>query len=182
MGEPKPHPPVKLICGMISAHKELFDKAASLLQERFGPIDLKSHVIPFNFTDYYAEEMGENLRRIFLSFQKLIRPEDLVEIKLQTNQFERKFLYPGTERRMINLDPGYVAAGKLILATTKDHSHRVYLGKGIFAEATLRYYKGSFRPWEWTYPDYRTEEYIQIFNQIRRIYMKQLRDMREEMG
>ncbi|MCD6506047.1 DUF4416 family protein [Candidatus Poribacteria bacterium] len=181
MGEPKPHPPVKLICGMISAHKELFDKAASLLQEKFGSIDLKSYIIPFNFTDYYAEEMGENLKRIFISFQKLIWPEDLAEIKLQTNQLERKFLYPGTERRMINLDPGYVAAGKLVLATTKDHSHRVYLGKGIFAEATLRYYKGSFRPWEWTYPDYRTEEYIQIFNQIRKIYMRQLREIRGEM-
>jgi hypothetical protein len=162
---------------MISAYERLFEEATSVLQERFGPVDLKSHIIPFDFTDYYREEMGEGLKRIFISFRQLILPEEIVEIKLHTNRIEEKFLYPGTRNRMINLDPGYIAAGKLVLATTKDHAHRVYLGKGIFAEATLRFFKGSFRPWEWTYPDYRTDEYIRIFNRIRRIYMQQIREL-----
>lgn len=177
MGKPRRHPPVKLICGMISAHEELFEKASRLLQERFGEIDLKSEVMPFDHTDYYAKEMGEGLKRLFVSFSRLIPPESLAEIKLFTNGIESMFLKPGTENRMINLDPGYVAPNKLVLATTKDYAHRIYLGKGIFAEVTLKFYNGSFRPWEWTYPDYRTEGYIEFFNRVRRIYLDQLRSM-----
>ena len=91
-------------------------------------------------------------------------------------ELEEQFFFKDTKNRRINLDPGYVSASKMVLASTKDHAHRIYLGKGIFAEITLRYYQKTFQPWEWTYPDYRTQEYIDLFNQIRKIYMQQLRE------
>ena len=94
-------------------------------------------------------------------------------MKLFTNNLEQEFTSQG--KRQINLDPGYIDLSKLVLATTKNHQHRLYLGQGIFAEVTLRFVRKSFRPWEWTYPDYRTDHYIRFFNQVRQTYLEQLR-------
>ncbi|MYE91439.1 DUF4416 family protein, partial [Candidatus Poribacteria bacterium] len=77
--------------------------------------------------------------------------------------------------RTVKLHPAYKSAAKLVLASTKDHAHRIYLQDGIYAEITLKFYRKTFQPWEWTYPDYRTPAYIDIFNHIRRIYMEQLK-------
>lgn len=175
MGEIKKHPPVKLITGMITADANLFSSVEIPLSRKFGPVDFRSDAMPFDYTHYYAKEMGEHLLRKFLSFERLIQPEEIVEIKYLTNDLEKNFLYPCTDRRQINLDPGYVSAAKLVLASTKDHIHRIYLGNGIYAESTLRMERKTFRSWQWTYPDFRSEKYIQIFNEIRRIYMEQLR-------
>lgn len=166
--------PVKLILGMISQKESLFKEAAKEFELRFGPIDFTSQVIPFVFTNYYKEEMGENLSRQFVSFKKLILPEKLVEIKLFSNQIEDRFSFQG--KRRINLDPGYICEGKLILATTKDQQHRIYIGQGIFEEITLKYKDKTFQPWEWTYPDYRSKKYIEIFGEIRDIYVGQLKE------
>jgi len=174
MGESKGHPPVKLIVGMFTAQPELFDVAEARLSAEFGPTDYESEVLPFDTTTYYAAEFGENLHRKFVSFAELIEPGELAGIKLFTNALEMELAAGG--KRRINLDPGYLSLVKLVLATTKDWQHRIYLGRGIFAEVTLRFQKGSFRPWEWTYPDYRSQEYISIFNHIRWIYREQLRE------
>ena len=176
MGETKGHPPVKLIMGMIAADANIFSSVEALLSQKFGHVDFWSDDIPFNYTDYYTKEMGPNLVRKFVGFEKLIQPEEIVEIKIFTNSLEERLFYPNTRRRRVNLDPGYVSAAKLVLASTKDHIHRIYLRDGIYAEITLRMEKKTFRPWQWTYPDYRSEEYIGIFNEIRRIYMEQLRN------
>lgn len=176
MGEIKKHPPVKLIMGMIAADADLFPSVEALLSQKFGRVDFSSDVMPFDYTDYYIKEMGADLTRKFVSFEKLIQPEKIVEIKYVTNELEKEFLHPDSSRRQVNLDPGYVSAAKLVLASTKDHIHRIYLRNGIYAEITLRMENKSFRAWQWTYPDYRSEEYIGIFNEIRRIYMEQLRN------
>ncbi|MDQ1318216.1 MAG: hypothetical protein QG588_1873, partial [Candidatus Poribacteria bacterium] len=105
-----------------------------------------------------------------------IQPEEIVEIKYFTNDVEKEFLLDGSSKRQINLDPGYITPAKLILASTKDHIHRIYLRDGIYAEITLQMEGGTFRPWQWTYPDYRSEGYIKIFNEIRELYMQQLRN------
>ena len=175
MGEIKGHPPVKLIMGMIAADARLFPPVEASLFQRFGAADFWSEVMPFDYTDYYIREMGADLLRKFIAFEKLIQPEEMAEIKYFTNDLEKEFLYPDTDRRRVNLDPGYISAAKLVLASTKDHIHRLYLRDGIYAETTLRMEKGTFRAWQWTYPDYRSEKYINIFNEIRRIYMDQLR-------
>ncbi len=176
VSEAKEHNPVKLVIGMFTNRLELFQETLKVLGKRFGLVDYESPLLPFDKTDYYEEEFGKDLKRKFYSFKKLIRAEDLAKIKIFTNTLEKKFSEGG--KRAINLDPGYLAPAKLVLATTKDYQHRIYYGKGIYGEVTLRYKKGSFIPWEWTYPDYRTKEYIGIFNHhIRKIYMKQLKNI-----
>jgi len=176
MGEIRKHPPVKLIVGMIGIDENIFSSAEESLSAKFGIIDFQSDIYPFIYTNYYIKEMGTNLLRKFIAFERLIQPEKIVEIKLFTNELEKEFLFSGTNNRKINLDPGYVTAAKLILASTKDHIHRIYLQNGIFAEITLWVENKSFQPWQWTYPDYRSQEYIQIFNEIRQLYMSQLRN------
>ena len=173
MGEAKKHPPVKLVVGMISGGKPLFDAAQRELIAQFGPLDYESALVPWEFTDYYFRELGENLWRKFIAFQGLIDPLRLAEVKLFTNSLEGRFSEGG--KRKINLDPGYVDGAKFVLATTKDRDHRIYVGQGIFAEVTLHFRGKSFRAWEWTYPDYATPEYIAFFNQIRALYREQMK-------
>jgi len=173
MGEIKPPSLVKLIVSMISAREDLFKKAKEEMEQKFGPVDFQSPLLPFTYTRYYEDEMGKNLKRKFFSFFSLIDPEEIAEVKLFTNELEQSFLYPNSKRRCINIDPGYLSSSKLVLVTTKNYAHRIYLGKGIYAEVTLRYEGKGFKPWEWTYPDYRSEAYLQIFQEIRKIYRGQ---------
>ncbi|MBU4561509.1 DUF4416 family protein [bacterium] len=173
MSKAKGHKPAKLIVGMFTNRLGLFEEALKVLEKKYGPVDYKSPLLPFDKTDYYKEEFGKDLKRKFYSFKKLIEAEDLPKVKIFANNLEKKLSEKGN--RSINLDPGYLTPAKLVLATTKDYQHRIYYGKGIYGEVTLRYKKKSFIPWEWTYPDYRTEEYIEIFNHIRKIYMEQLK-------
>jgi len=165
MGIPTKHEPVKLIIGLI-AREDLFDKIEKILSRKFGTVDFKSEILDFKFTDYYEQEMGTDLKRRFLSFKRNIVPRDLSWIKLYTNRIEKKFSKSNGLRK-VNIDPGYLTLSKLVLATTKDYQHRLYLDKGIYAEVTLRFKAKSFTIWEWTYPDYRTPAYINIFNHIR---------------
>jgi hypothetical protein len=173
MGQIKEPKPVKLISSLFTADLELFEAARDRLSEAFGPADYESDLLPFDHTSYYAAEFGEGLRRKIVAFAGLIDPGRLAEIKRLTNDLEMGWAKEG--KRRINLDPGYVSLAKLVLATTKNHGHRIYLGQGIYAEVTLGYRKKTFRPWEWTYPDYASPPYIAIFNRIRELYLMQLR-------
>lgn len=175
MGKVKEPLPVKLVVGMISGEESLFEQAEKKLTQEFGLVDFTSSPLPFNCTDYYEKKMQINLKRKFISFASLIDPAKIVEIKLFTNQLEENFLYPHSKQRRLNLDPGYITLAKLVLATSKNFQHRIYLRKGIYAEITLRYKRGKgFTCWEWTYPDYRSKEYIEIFNHLREIYCHQV--------
>jgi hypothetical protein len=170
MGQIKKHIPVKLFVGIITlAQPRLLNRAKKTLEKKFGRIDAESDIWNFDFTDYYQREMGKNLVRQFVSFKKLIDPGRLAHIKTSTNKIEEFFCRKNGTRR-VNLDPGYITQSSLVLATTKAFGHRIYLGKGIFAEVTLRYQKGDFLPHEWTYPDYRTDKYRNFFKKIRKIY------------
>jgi len=181
---------VKLIIGFIFKEEGILSKAESILKRLFGKIDFESQTLAFTHTNYYEAEFGKNLKRKFISFQNLIPPQNLPKIKITTNTIEKKLSKKGL--RSINIDPGYLDMAKLILASTKDYKHRIYLDKGIYAETTLFYQNKSFAPleipkhsegktrfltgftsWEWTYPDYKTADYIRVFNQIREIYAKQ---------
>ena len=167
---------VYLIVGLLSAWPDLFARAQERLSARFGPVLRESEIVPFDFTDYYSPEMGEDLLRKFLAFERPIPPADLPEIKLWTNDLEKSFA--GSEfpvPRPVNIDPGYVTPAKLVLATTKDYGHRIYLDLGICAEVTLTYTKGAFRPMPWTYPDYRTEAYREFFESVRTDILEQER-------
>lgn len=168
MGKVKKYNSVKFIIGFIYQDEAIFIQARNKLLRRFGKIDFESCPLNFNCTKHYAQEMGIDLKRKFVSFSKLIPMSELYRIKLYTNRLESKFL--NLTHRLINIDPGYLDKAKLILASTKDYAHRIYLRKGIFAEVTLSYKGNSFSPCDWSYPDYRTKEYIDIFNQIRCLY------------
>jgi len=169
----KPHP-VKLISGIITSKPLLFNEIEKSLTKYFGPIDYRSRILDFNCTDYYKQEMGNDLKRRFFSFKKLIDPGKLSEIKLKTNKIELLFAKGSKSlKRSVNIDPGYVNDAKLVLASTKDYNHRLYVLKGIYQEITLTFQSSSFKPFEWTYPDYRTNDYIGIFNHIRELYMDQ---------
>jgi len=175
MGKIRKHNPVKLIVGFIFRKADALNKAKMILKKHFGKIDFESVTLDFNHTNYYEAELGKDLKRVFISFKKLISPRDLPKIKILTNKIEMKLSPNG--KRTVNIDPGYLELSKLVLASTKDFKHRLYCGSGIYAEVTLFYENKSFRPWEWTYPDYQSEEYIGIFNQIRESYATQLENI-----
>ncbi|MFB6290626.1 MAG: DUF4416 family protein [Candidatus Bipolaricaulia bacterium] len=176
MGKPSEPEPVKLFTGLLTSKPEILPKVEDHLSREFGPIDQESSLIPFDFTDYYRQEMGEDIKRKFLSFEELIYPGKLAGVKLLTNDLEDKFSENLTVdlSRPVNIDPGYVGLSKLVLATTKNYSHRVYIGEGVYAEVTLQYEDGDFKAQEWTYPDYRSEAYVEFFERVRNSYSKQL--------
>lgn len=173
MGKIKEPLPVKLIASIFTASGELLEEAKVRLVQEFGLVDYESELLSFDHTTYYAAEFGENLKRRFVAFEEFVHPGELAEIKLRTNALEMEWAVGG--KRRINIDPGYVSHSKLVLATTKNHAHRIYLGRGIYAEVTLHFRDGTFRGWPWTYPDYSSSPLIALFNQIRGLYVKQLR-------
>lgn len=165
--------PVKLIIGLIGNTPGILEKTKNILARKYGPIDLASTLCVFDLTDYYAKEMGKDLKRQFLSFEKLIPCERLVQIKLAANALEKKLsLKPSA--RDINIDPGYVSLSKLVLATTKSFVHRIYVQRGIFEEVTLYFKNNSFVAGSWTYPDYKSESHIMFFNKVRKTYYTQI--------
>jgi hypothetical protein len=164
--------PVKLIIGLIFKDEEFLKKTEGILRRHFKGIDYESPIIPFNYTDYYQKEFGIGLKKKFISFTKLIPSQQLAAVKVLTNKIETKLSQKNC--RKINIDPGYLTLAKLVLASTKDYSHRIHLDKGIFAEVTLVYQKNGFQPREWTYPDYRTAEYSRVFLEIRKLYAQQI--------
>lgn len=176
MGKIQPHPPVKLIAAITINDVNLWPTVRERLETEFSPIDSFLDWYDFTHTTYYESEMGANLKKRMVSFQDLIAPEALPEIKVRTNQLEEAFAVEG--RRRVNIDPGYVCSAKLVLATTKDYGHRLYLGQGIFGDVHLRYQRKTFQPQEWTYPDYREPQVIYFFEEVRKLYLTQLADYR----
>lgn len=163
----------KLFIGMLSPESGLLSACADILSAEYGPLDLESEIMPWEITDYYREEMGSGIRRKFIFFSTLIDPGSLPAVKRFTNAVEDRFAQPGPSgsRRRINLDPGYVTEAKVVLASTKDFAHRVYIGDGIYGEVTLRYSsrEHSFGILDHTYFDFRTEQYRLLFNRARDI-------------
>ena len=173
MGIPERPHKVKLIIGMLSNDIEAMKKAEAMLVRVFGVTDLESGLLDFTHSDYYTKEMGPGLKRKFLSYRKLLELKNIYKVKLTTNMLERKLMKAG--RRSVNIDPGYLDLAKLVLFSTKDYIHRIYLNGGIFAETTLFYKDKKFNAWPWTYPDYASDAYINIFNSIRGLYGEGLR-------
>jgi hypothetical protein len=132
-------------------------------------------VFQFKFTDYYYQEMGENILRVYFSFHRMIKRDELADVKLASNIFETKFA-DSQGRRKVNIDPGIVLPGNLTLATTKDSAHRIYIGKGIYAEITLIYEKGEYRSLPWTYPDYALKEIRHFFSEVRKQMLRQRKE------
>jgi hypothetical protein len=173
MSKPKPAQSVKLIFSILATEGELLNNTVATLSAAYGQPDFISAQTTFNYTDYYCPEMGENLIRRFMSMEKLIRPEELPDVKLATNDIEKKS--SRDNRRRVNIDPGYISQANLILATGKGYSHRPYLRDGIYADLTLIYQDKKFSSLPWTYPDYADEKQLLMLSKIRSKYLLQLK-------
>jgi hypothetical protein len=173
MSKPTPALPVKLIFSVLATEVELLNNTVAVLSAAYGQPDFISAQTSFDYTDYYCPEMGESLMRRFMSMEKLIRPEILPDVKLATNEVEKKSARDN--RRRINIDPGYISQAHLILATGKGYAHRPYLRDGIYADLTLFYQDKKFCSLPWTYPDYADEKQLLMLGNIRSKYLLQLK-------
>jgi hypothetical protein len=177
MSDAKPAEAVKLIASLFSGDGHLLSEALRALSEKYGKADFISAPVSFHYTDYYEKEFGGPLIRRFVTFEQLIRPESLPEVKLWTNSLERKLSAEG--KRRVNVDPGYLARAHLILATGKGFAHRPYLRDGIYADLTLVYRDRQFHPLPWTYPDYAGGEIMGMLTRIREKYVLRMKENRQ---
>lgn len=180
MGIIKDVPPSSLIAGITFSESADIEAVTGELEKSFGSIELRSPVFDFVMTDYYEKEMGSDLKKVFFSFSPIFDIALLPDVKLKTNSIELVHAEISGDiiKRRVNIDPGYITLSKLILASTKDYSHRVYIGRGIFGEYTLRFIQGEFRPCETTYPDYQTQLSLKFFNDARTILKEKIDSLR----
>lgn len=178
MWDLRPPKPVKLIIGILAANEDALSRAGGAIETRFGAIDLKSNAWPFTQTEYYKDETGPDILRQFVSIDKLIDPGRLADIKHRTNDLEIQLARQLALDlpRPVNLDPGIIEPSKLVLATTKNYSHRTYIGNKMYAEVTLIYDKGCWKHFDYTYPDYRQKSYHDFFSKVRGRLVEQLRE------
>ncbi len=169
MGNPQPPHQVLLVMAAFSRHAEGLAWAKETAERHLGPVALTSPNFDFNQTDYYTVSMGTNLKKVFYAFETLVDPAELPKVKRMANGWEDEYGRMGTcpEARPLNLDPGYITEAKLVLASTKDHAHRLYLQSGIYGEVTLYYQHRQWRCHPWTFPDYQTADYHSFFERCR---------------
>jgi hypothetical protein len=163
--------PVELILGVIFRDPGLLEPLEARLARGLGRIELRSDLYDFDVTDYYAEEMGSALKRIFYSFTDMISPDTIVDVKRTTDGIEGEFARDG--KRRVNLDPGYMDFYKLVLASNKYLGQKVYLGKGVYADPTL-YYDRGWKPYDWGFPDFKDGRYDAFLTEVRRRYKAKL--------
>ncbi len=173
MSTPGPPLPVKPVASLFLAREDLGPVVINRLAEYFGPPDLVGPWWPFDATQYYVPEMGPHLGRRLVSFLHLANPARLADWKVYTNGVETEFSLGG--RRLLNLDPGYVAKERLVLATGKNYSHRIYLDQGIFSDLTLVFGRDGYQPLPWSYPDYAQGELPALLGLVRKKYLWQLK-------
>jgi hypothetical protein len=164
--------PVELVVGVIFRDADLLEEVQRELEACFGVIELRSTIFDFDATDYYAPEMGPNLKRAFYAFRDLMAPDEIVEAKLSTNRIESVLSRDG--RRRVNLDPGYMDFYKFVLASVKFLGQKVYLGKGVYADPTLYYDKG-WKPYDWGFPDFKSGRYDAFLISVRDSYKQKVR-------
>jgi len=166
--------PVKLMIALMAQNKKLIAQGRIMLGTEFGDLDSESEFYPFSFSAYYQKEMGVELIKQFISFKDHVNPGALASIKHITNEVEQDIQRPDDQPgRGINLDPGYINGAQLVLATTKNYSHRLYLDQGIYGEVTLIFRKGNFQSLPWTYPDYKTDLAYAYFKSVRQLFLTQ---------
>ena len=172
----------KLIIGIIYPTDELYDIIINTLTEKFGPIDDMTEEFSFSeeFSTYYDDEIGGEARRKILSFEALVDPAEQAAIKTFTNEFEASFSEGG--KRKINIDPGFLSHGRLMLATTKKTGFRIPLSDGIYTELTLFYARGAWQKLPWTYRDYQSQRVQSFLTKVRKKYLCQRKELTESEG
>lgn len=170
--------PARAVLSVLSARwDEFWTGLRPRLEDLFGPVDYESEPIPFIQTGYYDRELGTPITRRILSFERLLDMDALAEAKLATNALEKEWERDG--RRLFNLDPGYITQERLVLATGKNFSHRVYLSRGIWADLTLIFHGGDWFDLPWTFPDYATSEIKAHLTRLREMYKASLKNLKK---
>lgn len=169
--------PVKPLVSLIFAQPALETTVFRCLADVLGPPDMVSGWLSFQQTHYYEPEMGPDLQRRLAVFLHLADPVELCHWKAWTNALESRLSLGG--RRVVNIDPGYISRERLVLATGKNYTHRLYLGQGLYGDLSLIYQKSAWQPLAWTYPDYASPEFLDFFAQARKKYLWQLRCLGE---
>lgn len=162
LGEPTQ---VKFFFSTLYNHKKLLkDEVLSFFKDK--DLVLKEFTPSFNpLFQYYSREMGEDLHRIVLYTESTYKRELLVDYKLWATRVEQENSIDN--KRLVNIDVGYIAKEQVLLATGKPYSHRIYLNNGVYAELVYFFKEKSFQIVPWTYPDYQNPEKIEFFNKIR---------------
>ena len=174
MGTAREPKPAKYFVALLTSDNNLLTAVETDLSSVLGEIDGRSETVSWTASNFYEKEMGPGLLRRFVACADLRSPQDMAAIKLRTQQIEDTYRTANSNRR-INLDPGYLDAYKVVLASTKNASQRIYLNSGIYAEATLLYYDGAFHGLEYTYRDYLWPDTLTFLAQLRARYLTQLR-------
>ncbi|HIF30974.1 MAG TPA: DUF4416 family protein [Planctomycetaceae bacterium] len=176
MGDVKQIVSVLRFATVFSRHAELFEWAVGEMSQSWGPLAVEGEPFPFDYTSYYEGTMGKGIVKRFYAFEVLVDPSELADWKKESNAWEVACADRFPECRPLNIDPGYITEAKLVLATTKDRDHRIYLRDGIFAEVTLFFHRGSWQTRPWTYPDYADSANIPFFERCRGYLRKRLRE------
>lgn len=179
MGKTEQPVPALLFAGVLYNDDNCLSAAKKTLIENYGNCILEIPSFPWSYSKYYNEELGTNIMRTFMFFEKLISPEKIIDIKLQTNQIEESL--SEKSKRKVNIDPGYLTLSNIVLATTKNYSHRIYLGKGIYGEVTLIYKNNTYSPYIFTYQDYQDTKSIEMFLEARK-YLKDILSAKKQQG
>jgi hypothetical protein len=173
--------PVVRFCALITRHDSARQWAIEQIAESWGAVQVTSVEIPFEAGGFYTPTMGQELKKTLVAFGEFADPADLAGWKHQTNAWEATCAagssYP--DQRPLNLDPGYMTQAKLVLATTKDRDHRIYLRDGMFAEVTLNYVGKCWQHHRWSYPSYRTEGVAKFAAECRQRLRQHLRETRQ---
>ncbi len=177
MGKAVQPEPVKLVTGILASDSRILQEVCTAMENRLGPVDYMSKAFDFDLTDYYEKEMGKKLQRWFWSFENLIDPGLLPEIKIFTNHLENTFCCEQAKRR-VNLDPGYLDFYKFVLASVKARAQKIYLSQGIYADPTLYYLKGKWLAFDWSLPDFKQDTYYRVFQDIRDRYRQKMRNIK----
>jgi hypothetical protein len=177
VGEIVKHKPVMLITAVTSRHDSALAWTVEQATGQWGSLCLQSPVFDFTETDFYTQSMGTGLKKQFLAFDNLISPGEIAATKIISNDWENQYASETNheELRPLNIDPGYISEAKLVLVTTKDRDHRIYLQQGIFAEVTLFYRSGQWTSSRWTYPDYQRTDFQEFFTKCRELLRARIR-------
>lgn len=166
--------PALRVVSCLAGREASLEDAVALLERQFGPVTLRSD--PFLFEegeDYYRHELGEGLSRTWLCFERLMPPDTLAAFRLATGAMEERFSRNGL--RSVNLDPGYLDYGKLVLASLKEAPDKLYLGRGVWAHTCLRYRHGAFEAPDHSFADFRAGRYDEFMTEARELYRRLLK-------
>ncbi len=176
MAHPAPVEPVKYFVAVLYGDVAVLERVREELISRWGAIDYEGPDHPFDLTDYYRDEMGTDLVRRIVAFERLMPPTELVAMKHACNEMENLWAVAG--KRRVNLDCGYLDHHKVVLASMKGAGHKLYLADGVWGDFTCRWRNGDFQPFEWSFPDFKTGCYRSEFAHIRELLLAERRRLR----